>query len=54
MPRISVILDTIKDEEWMANLRYWHDPVHLVEQTFSGRRCPPAPAPAAEPASQAA
>ena len=35
MPRIPVILDSIKDEEWMANLRYWHDPVHLVEQTFS-------------------
>ncbi len=44
--RISVILDSIKDEEWMANLRYWHDPEHLVEQTFTW---PPAPA-AAEPA----
>ena len=32
-PRISVILDTIRDEEWMANLRYWRNPVHLVEGT---------------------
>jgi len=32
-PRLSVILDTIRDEEWMANLRYWRDPVHLVEGT---------------------
>jgi hypothetical protein len=41
IPRISVILDTIKDEEWMANLRYWHNPEHLVEQTLVW---PPAPA----------
>ncbi len=46
MPRIPVILDSIKDEEWMANLRYWHDPVHLVEQTFSW---PLIPAPVPEP-----
>jgi hypothetical protein len=32
-PRLSVILDTLRDEEWMANLRYWRDPVHLVEGT---------------------
>lgn len=32
-PRLSVILDTVRDEEWMANLRYWRDPVHLVEGT---------------------
>ena len=43
IPRISVILDTLKDEEWMANLRYWHDPIHLVEQTFEWP--PPAPRP---------
>ena len=28
-----MILDTLRDEEWMANLRYWRDPVHLVEGT---------------------
>ena len=33
LPRLSVVLDTIRDEEWMTNLRYWRDPVHLVEQT---------------------
>ena len=32
-PRLSVIVDTVRDEEWMANLRYWRDPVHLVEGT---------------------
>ncbi len=46
--RISVILDTIKDEEWMANLRYWHNPDHLVEQTFVWPLIP-APVPEAEP-----
>jgi hypothetical protein len=45
--RISVILDSIKDEEWMANLRYWHNPEHLVEQTFSWPVIP-APVPEAE------
>jgi hypothetical protein len=44
--RISVILDAIKDEEWMANLRYWHNAEHLVEQTFSW---PIVPAPQPEP-----
>jgi hypothetical protein len=34
VPRISVVLDTMRDEEWMANLRYWHDPTHLVVHTF--------------------
>ena len=47
--RISIILDTIKDEEWMANLRYWHDPIHLVEQTFEWPPVPAAPAPAPAP-----
>ncbi len=44
IPRISVILDSIKDEEWMANLRYWHNPEHLVEQTFTWPAAPAAPA----------
>jgi hypothetical protein len=33
IPRITVILTSISDEEWMQNLRWWHDPV-LVEETF--------------------
>jgi hypothetical protein len=44
-PRISVILDTVRDEEWMANLRYWRNPVHLVEGTVEW----PTPVPGTEP-----
>jgi hypothetical protein len=34
LPRLSVIVDTLRDEEWMDNLRYWHDGSHLVEGTL--------------------
>jgi len=47
-PRLSIILDTIRDEEWMANLRNWHKPVHLFEHTLDWPPSAPAEA-AAEP-----
>jgi hypothetical protein len=33
-PRLRVILDTMKDDEWMDALRYWRDPTHVDEQTI--------------------
>lgn len=39
-PRLRLILDAIRDEEWMDAIRYWHDPIHTREQTL---RFPPDP-----------
>jgi hypothetical protein len=36
-PRLCVILDTIRDEEWMANLKHWHDSAQHREETLE---CP--------------
>jgi hypothetical protein len=35
LPRLRVILDSIDDEEWMPNLRYWHDSCHRTRQTLT-------------------
>ena len=32
--RLQVILDAIEDEEWMANLRHWHDQCHHAPKTL--------------------
>jgi hypothetical protein len=34
LPRIEVILDALKDEQWMTNLRYWHAGCHDAQQTL--------------------
>jgi hypothetical protein len=35
LPRLLLILDSIADEEWMPNLRYWHDSCHRSRQTLT-------------------
>jgi hypothetical protein len=30
LPRLAVIRKTIADEEWMENLRHWHDPANAI------------------------
>ena len=34
LPRIQVILDAIADEQWMPNLRYWHESCHDMLKTL--------------------
>jgi hypothetical protein len=28
LSRVQVILDAIRDEQWMRNIRYWHEEEH--------------------------
>jgi hypothetical protein len=34
LPRLSGVVDAIRDEEWMDAIRYWHDPIHAREQSL--------------------
>jgi hypothetical protein len=34
LPRVQVILDAIADEQWMTNLRYWHESSHDTLRTL--------------------
>ena len=45
-PRLSLILRTIEDEEWMDNLDHWHRSVQFDEETYEW---PPPPDPAPLP-----
>jgi hypothetical protein len=34
LPRLRVILDAVGDEQWMPNLRYWHESRHQFPRTL--------------------
>lgn len=35
LPKLRLILDSIADEEWLPNLRYWHDSCRRARQTLT-------------------
>jgi hypothetical protein len=61
LPRVQVILDAVRDEQWMPNLRHWHTSRHELPRTLEladGRledaEDPALPRPTAAPASREA